>query len=298
MISEFSDELECERMEDGENKISPCWLLIGSITLYMIVFIAGCWIVDCISGLGILEFLYRCFHLESIPINENTVTAAVGIIAATGLLIWYVRCPFQFPYLEYRKDVSGKRNVNMEDVIDEFLIQDGVWDEIKEQERHVQEWIENSKKKAMRSIVFPHRIKQLDKSIDENAYRFKTMRTQTRYRQQNYVKYPYKVGVIDKEKPMSFAELEGRHTKLNEIGNETTLRRYRSKNQRKLMTPSLRRKIAERDGYRCQCCGKYMPDGVGLQIDHIVPVSKGGKTVPSNLQVLCSRCNGQKGSSS
>lgn len=113
MISEFSDELECERMEDGENKVSPFWLLIGSITLYMIIFIAGCWIVDCISGLGVLEFLYRCFHLESIPINENTITAAVGITAATGLLIWYVRCPFQFPYLEYRKDVSGKRNVNI-----------------------------------------------------------------------------------------------------------------------------------------------------------------------------------------
>ena len=44
----------------------------------------------------------------------------------------------------------------------------------------------------------------------------------------------------------------------------------------------------------CQICGKYMPDGVGLHIDHIVPVSKGGKTVPSNLQVLCSKCNGSK----
>ena len=32
----------------------------------------------------------------------------------------------------------------------------------------------------------------------------------------------------------------------------------------------------------------------GLHIDHIVPVSKGGKTVPSNLQVLCSKCNGNK----
>jgi 5-methylcytosine-specific restriction endonuclease McrA len=37
-----------------------------------------------------------------------------------------------------------------------------------------------------------------------------------------------------------------------------------------------------------------MPDGVGLQIDHKVPVSKGGKTVRSNLQVLCSKCNGSK----
>ena len=42
-------------------------------------------------------------------------------------------------------------------------------------------------------------------------------------------------------------------------------------------------------------CGKYMPDEVGLHIDHIIPVAKGGKTVPSNLQVLCSKCNGNKG---
>ncbi len=34
-----------------------------------------------------------------------------------------------------------------------------------------------------------------------------------------------------------------------------------------------------------------MPDGNGIHIDHIVPVSKGGKTVPSNLQVLCAKCN-------
>ena len=51
----------------------------------------------------------------------------------------------------------------------------------------------------------------------------------------------------------------------------------------------------ERDNYTCQICGKYMPDEVGLHIDHIVPVAKGGKTVPSNLQVLCSKCNSSKG---
>ena len=52
--------------------------------------------------------------------------------------------------------------------------------------------------------------------------------------------------------------------------------------------------IMRRDNYTCQICGKYMPDGVGLHIDHILPISKGGKSVPSNLQVLCSKCNGKK----
>ena len=31
-----------------------------------------------------------------------------------------------------------------------------------------------------------------------------------------------------------------------------------------------------------------------MEGDHIVPWSKGGKTVPENLQMLCRRCNGQK----
>ena len=37
-----------------------------------------------------------------------------------------------------------------------------------------------------------------------------------------------------------------------------------------------------------------MPDEVGLQIDHIIPIAKGGKTVVSNLRVLCSKCNASK----
>lgn len=60
------------------------------------------------------------------------------------------------------------------------------------------------------------------------------------------------------------------------------------------MTKELRKEIMERDNYTCGICGKYMPDEVGLHIDHIVPVAKGGKTVRSNLQVLCSKCNGRK----
>ena len=31
-----------------------------------------------------------------------------------------------------------------------------------------------------------------------------------------------------------------------------------------------------------------------MEGDHIVPWSKGGKTVPENLQMLCRRCNAVK----
>jgi len=67
--------------------------------------------------------------------------------------------------------------------------------------------------------------------------------------------------------------------------------------ERKLMTNTLRYQILQRDGFRCQICGRSQEDGVILHIDHIKPVSKGGKTEPSKLRVLCADCNLGKGDS-
>lgn len=52
--------------------------------------------------------------------------------------------------------------------------------------------------------------------------------------------------------------------------------------------------IYERDGYRCRKCGisgRYTQ----LEIDHIIPISKGGKSTYDNLQTLCHKCNVEKG---
>ena len=57
------------------------------------------------------------------------------------------------------------------------------------------------------------------------------------------------------------------------------------------MTDQLRYDIMKRDGFRCQLCGRSQADGVKLHVDHIKPVSKGGKTIPSNLRTLCEQCN-------
>ena len=69
-------------------------------------------------------------------------------------------------------------------------------------------------------------------------------------------------------------------------------------NQRALMTSSLREKIKKRDNYTCKICNnstKIEPNLL-LEIDHIIPISKGGKTTESNLQTLCWKCNRNKGS--
>ena len=68
--------------------------------------------------------------------------------------------------------------------------------------------------------------------------------------------------------------------------------------QRALMTSKLREKIKERDNYTCCNCNLSIEDeqNLLLEIDHIIPVSKGGLTTKNNLQTLCWRCNRTKGS--
>lgn len=61
--------------------------------------------------------------------------------------------------------------------------------------------------------------------------------------------------------------------------------------QRRVVTDSLRYDVLKRDGFRCRVCGATASDGVKLEVDHIIPVSKGGKSTMDNLQTLCERCN-------
>ena len=67
--------------------------------------------------------------------------------------------------------------------------------------------------------------------------------------------------------------------------------------QRIIMTPELRNKIKKRDNYTCQKCGVSVKDEptLLLEVDHIIPISKGGKSVEENLQCLCWKCNRSKG---
>jgi hypothetical protein len=59
----------------------------------------------------------------------------------------------------------------------------------------------------------------------------------------------------------------------------------------------LRATILIRDNCLCCMCGASpaKDPAVTLHVDHIVPWSKGGQTVPANLQTLCANCNIGKG---
>jgi 5-methylcytosine-specific restriction endonuclease McrA len=61
-------------------------------------------------------------------------------------------------------------------------------------------------------------------------------------------------------------------------------------------------KVFDRDGWRCQICLKQTPRKLrgtfhprAPELDHVVPISKGGTHTWENLQCSCRDCNGRKG---
>lgn len=64
--------------------------------------------------------------------------------------------------------------------------------------------------------------------------------------------------------------------------------------ERGKVSNKMRFSIYQRDGYRCCKCGVSQRDAQ-LEIDHIIPIAKGGKSTYDNLQTLCHECNVEKG---
>ena len=79
------------------------------------------------------------------------------------------------------------------------------------------------------------------------------------------------------------------------LENKLTMNAF-VKEQRTLMTKKLRDFIKERDNFTCCNCGNstHIEPNLLLEIDHIIPVSKGGETKEENLQTLCWKCNRSK----
>ena len=61
--------------------------------------------------------------------------------------------------------------------------------------------------------------------------------------------------------------------------------------ERGKVSNKLRFAVYARDNNRCVKCGR---DDVDLEVDHIFPIAKGGKSNFDNLQTLCHRCNALK----
>ena len=73
-----------------------------------------------------------------------------------------------------------------------------------------------------------------------------------------------------------------------------------TREQRALMTNKLRESIKKRDNFTCCICSNstHIEPNLLLELDHIIPVSKGGYTTEENLQTLCWKCNRAKSNKS
>lgn len=106
-----------------------------------------------------------------------------------------------------------------------------------------------------------------------------------------FVKYANNTDEIDQGDTPDAPELE-EETKLsqhekNKISSQNKHTTSRTINAR------LRFLVLQRDHFKCCACGASpaKDPSVELHVDHIIPWSKGGETVPENLQTLCSKCN-------
>ena len=201
------------------------------------------------------------------------------------------------PKISIQIDITGRKNIDNRDVLENYIIDNG-FDWATEYLNRLTQWEE-----MCQSIINNisdeydkdrYRLLYNNMQSDQQIIEFICYRKHTRYRYINGVRRSYIHTDIERTFYMTIDEILDIGDELSSINFETTTRKYNQANQRKLMTPDLRNKIKERDNYTCQICGKYMPDEVGLHIDHIIPISKGGKTVEQNLQVLCDKCNLRK----
>ncbi len=76
---------------------------------------------------------------------------------------------------------------------------------------------------------------------------------------------------------------------LSEIG------KYKPELEKELRDQAFEKSKNENGEYCCAICGMADKSRVWFQVDHITPMNEKGKSVPSNLQILCRRCNGTKG---
>jgi len=97
---------------------------------------------------------------------------------------------------------------------------------------------------------------------------------------------PAKLGaLIGATEPIDLSEFDD-FIRFSELEGEQAADRI----ERRPLSDRVRALVLVRDGGRCRRCGSAR----NLEVDHIVPLSRGGDSDDCNLQTLCRRCNRRK----
>jgi hypothetical protein len=87
------------------------------------------------------------------------------------------------------------------------------------------------------------------------------------------------------------SKIQLRKTNAEFKGVKIAAKYYKRIQTKRNVSARMRHEIFERDGFKCLDCGNSPANGALLEVDHTIPISKGGSNDPSNLRTLCSDCN-------
>ncbi len=96
-------------------------------------------------------------------------------------------------------------------------------------------------------------------------------------------------GIYEDEQNIKYGTRQLEDLPLNEIGKVNPIL------EKELRDHAYEKSKNANGEYQCACCEKKDRSRIFFQVDHIIPMNKGGKSIPENLQILCRVCNGRKG---
>ncbi|MCI6232736.1 MAG: DEAD/DEAH box helicase family protein [Selenomonas sp.] len=96
------------------------------------------------------------------------------------------------------------------------------------------------------------------------------------------------IGIYGDEKNVQYGKKKLADMPLGEIA------RYNPAFEKELRDGAFAAAKDEEGYYVCASCGKRDKSRIPFQVEHIVPMNRGGKSIPENLQILCRACNGRK----
>lgn len=242
---------------------------MDSFVTYLILFIIGCFVLMCV--IGYRQHKYGTGHKVKMQLKDNDT----GRVTRTGIGHSYGNAVVDLCSKLY----SGAPMTKIS----------GIQDRIDSMNQVINEYQGRMKEADLQTCIsyrnrLTSRINDL-KREEENRKRQAEAERQKKQQEQKEIARKQAAERRQREKEKEQARIEKEKTMSEQ-------KRFIAA-QRRLMTDSLRYDVMHRDGFRCVLCGaspKTDPNIV-LHVDHILPLSKGGKTEMSNLRTLCERCN-------
>lgn len=121
-------------------------------------------------------------------------------------------------------------------------------------------------------------------SVVENKGQWWMFRDEFYWDDEGYTEEEIRALILDK--------IEQREKKVKRVMARLGQNDISSSNSREVIPDDVKMFVWQRDGGRCVRCGSQQ----NLELDHIIPVSKGGSNTARNIQLLCEKCNRAKGS--